>query len=387
MSENTAFTVRNACRVLDQLAPLHLAEDWDQVGLQIGDYDAAASKALVCIDYTPAVFEEAKAKGCDFVVAYHPPMFKALSRLTTGCRWEPGPDRGAWKQDLLVKTVREGVSVYSPHTALDAVRGGFCDMLCDVVADGADYVARALKPHVQTVRQYKVVTFVPEADAERVRRAMHDAGAGELGAYRECSFTGPGTGRFRPLAGASPAIGESGRLETVDEMRIEVQVPVGWLEQVVAALREAHPYEVPALDVIQLEADPSPIDPRPGAGRYFMLAEPITAETLASRFASFSGATPKLGGRRDTPIQMVTVCPGAGGALFDDEPSDAYITGEMQHHQVLDLVQRGSVVLLLGHTASERPLLPRYVQMIRATDAGQIDWLISEADVTPWEMR
>ncbi|MEM9753719.1 MAG: Nif3-like dinuclear metal center hexameric protein, partial [Planctomycetota bacterium] len=124
-----------------------------------------------------------------------------------------------------------------------------------------------------------------------------------------------------------------------------------------------------------------------GVGRRMILDGQITPRGLADLFEGFAGALRKLGGWGLEWVRTVAVCPGAGGSLFEQVDADAYVTGEMQHHQVLDLVQQGKVVLLLGHTASERPLLPRYVEMIEATDARRIDWSVSEADVTPWEMR
>ncbi|MEM8781512.1 MAG: Nif3-like dinuclear metal center hexameric protein [Planctomycetota bacterium] len=377
MNNTNATTVRDICKALDEIAPLHLAEDWDQVGLQVGDYDAKASKALACIDYTPAVLDETLEKGCDFVVAYHPPMFKALKRLTTG---------SDWKQDLLLRTVRERVAVYSPHTALDAVRGGFCDMLCELIAGGTVRYAFALEAQRPTRDEYKVVVFVPESDEASVRSAMSVAGAGGIGNYRECSFAVDGVGGFRPVEGANPTVGRVGVREDVRERRMEMLVPRRNLAAVLAALRRAHPYEEPAFDVFRLEPEPALPETEEGAGRFLCLEEPIDPAGLWRRLASLPGAIPKLAGR-PRRIEEVAVCPGAGGSLFESVDADAYVTGEMQHHQVLDLVQQGKAVLLLGHTASERPLLPQYVEMIRKSDAGRIEWAVSEADVTPWEMR
>ncbi len=391
MNDLTPMTVREVCHALDRIAPQHLAEDWDQVGLQIGDFDAKVTKALVCIDYTPAVLREAVDKGCDFVVAYHPPMFKPLERLVSGYRLEStrlfsGPNAFDWKQDLLTRSVRAGLSIYSPHTALDVVNGGFCDMLCETIADGAAFASCALEPKDELPLRYKVVVFVPEANEVSVREAMSKAGAGGIGNYRECSFSTAGVGGFRPVQGAKPTVGSIGQREEVPERRLEMMVEGDILPLVIAAMRQAHPYEEPAFDVFQLEPQIGP-DESPGTGRMLELTEAITAEALAARFAGFTGATPKLGGPRDRRIERIGVCPGAGGSLFENAAFDAVVTGEMQHHQVLDLIHRGTTVLLLGHTASERPLLPRYVEMIRKGVAGRIAWLISEADVTPWEMR
>lgn len=103
------------------------------------------------------------------------------------------------------------------------------------------------------MKTYKIVVYVPEAQGDAVRVAMGEAGAGRIGNYDYCSFTVKGVGRFRPLAGANPAIGAVGRLETVEEERIETVCAEDRLRDVLRAIRSAHPYEEPAIDVYPIE--------------------------------------------------------------------------------------------------------------------------------------
>jgi len=355
------------------VAPEHLAEGWDKVGLHVGSADQQVAKGLLCIDLTHAVIDEALANGCQLIVAYHPPIFRPLERLT---------DDGPWSQTRVVRCVREGLAVYSPHTALDAVRGGMNDWLCEGLGEGS---VVPIEPTGSRRDEYKVVVFVPAEHEEALRQAMADAGAGWVGNYRECSFAAEGVGGFRPIQGANPTIGTVGQRETVAERRMEMIVSGARLGAVVTALRQAHPYEEPAIDLFKLEPEPVPANQQTGSGRLLTLSEPIGPMVLAERVKQRLGvAHVKLSakGVADGAIRTIAVCPGSGGKLFESVRADAYVTGEMQHHQVLDLAQQGRTVVLAGHTNTERPYLPTYRDRLTSA-GGAIDWRISESDRSP----
>lgn len=362
---------------LDQLltafravAPEHLAGGWDKVGLHAGALNQTIERGLLCIDLTHAVIDEALANNCEMIVAYHPPIFAPLQRLT---------DDGPWSQTRMVRCVREGLAVYSPHTALDAVRGGMNDWLCGGIGAGR---SRPIDIEANRRDEYKLVVFVPMDDEAKVREAMSNAGAGWIGNYRECSFTVPGEGGFRPIEGANPTIGEVGKRETVAERRMEMIVAGRHVRAVVAALREAHPYEEPAFDLFKLEPEPLAESDQHGAGRLLTLDEPINAATLAERVKKLLGLSHVKLADGGGAIRTVAVCPGAGGKLFEPVVADAYVTGEMQHHHVLDLKQQGRSVVLAGHTNTERPYLPTYRDKL-VTAGANIEWVISETDRAP----
>ena len=352
-------------------APETLAEPWDKVGLQVGRLEGRRpiKRALLTIDLTEAVVAEAKKEGCQLIVAYHPPIFAPLTRLTDG----------AWKERALLTCAEAGIAVYSPHTALDAVRGGITDALAAALGAG---VCVPIQPRTAKRDEYKIVVFVPQAQTMAVRQAMAKAGAGGIGNYRECSFESPGTGGFLPVEGAKPAIGRVGSRETVQETKLEMLCPGNALAHVLAALRAAHPYEEPAFDLFHLEPEPTPLTEAHGAGRLLTLNEPVSAQTLAARLKKVTKvktlwqALPA----KAKPIRTLAVCPGSGGSLFEKGPSaDAYVTGEMSHHGALDLRERGSVVLLAGHTQTERPFLPHIRRMYEKAGA-KIEWKIARAD-------
>jgi dinuclear metal center YbgI/SA1388 family protein len=369
--------------VLRTVAPEHLAEEWDQVGIHLSGDGKAVKKALLCIDLTPAVLEEAIQLKCQLIVAYHPPIFQAIKRLA---------DRD-WKERMLARAIRHGIAVYSPHTALDAVRPGMNDWLCDGLGESS--LRRSIASPKRVSRShYKIVVFVPRKSAERVRRAMFDAGGGTIGNYFDCSFNLDGIGTFHGGEGTHPAIGKPGQLEAVEETRIELICSSNKLADVLKAARRAHPYEEPAIDVFQLASEEPSKDLAEASGRVAVLKQPIPAKTLIARVKKALGvkqvkaALPSehrnLDEAKNKLMQSIAVCVGAGGSLFEKCPdADAYITGEMQHHQVLDLYLKGKVVILAGHTNTERPFLRHYRDRLIAGMGEKIDWLISEADATP----
>ncbi len=372
--------------VLDELAPPRLAESWDHIGLQVGDPQVEVHRALLCIDLTPAVAQEAMGlshggrRRCELVVAYHPPVFQPLAAVTTQ----------TWKPALIHGLIRRGVAVYSPHTALDAVVGGVNDWLCDGLGSGN---RRPIRPAPLVASNayagpVKLVTFIPPTQADDLRQALSQAGAGQIGAYSACSFNVEGEGTFHGDASTHPRVGLAGRLERVREMRIEMVVPPGKLDPVVAALRRVHPYEEPAFDLYPLlTPPPAPPGAQPGQGRILDLERSIALPELVRRVKRRLGVprvtvAAAVGPRAKTG--RIGLCAGAGGSLLDEAgPLDAFVTGEMRHHDVLDAVHRGIHVILAGHPQTERPYLPTYLRHIRHAVGKGVQWQLSRADRGP----
>ena len=364
---------------MEAIAPLQLAEAWDKVGLQVGDAAAAVRRGLVCIDLTEAVVAEAVRERCGLIVAYHPPLFEPVQTLT----------EATWKERALRELVRRNIGVYSPHTALDAARGGVNDWLCDGLGEGD---RRPIKPGSPTAPpKLKIVTFVPASHVNAVRVALSDAGAGVIGDYTQCSFNVAGEGTFVGGASTNPVVGRRGQLERAPEIRVEMVCPQSAVAAVVAALRAAHPYEEPAFDLVPLAAEPVTGDQLVGAGRVLTLRKPVPLATLVARVKRRLGlrrvevATP-VG--RARAVRSVGLCVGAGGSLLDAAGAvDVFITGEMRHHDVLAAAQRGVAVVLCGHTQTERPYLPEYRRRLAAATGKAVTWRVSRADRVPGAWR
>ncbi len=370
-------TIADLVRCLERLAPPALAEPWDNTGLLLGDASRPLPQGagvLLCIDLTEAVAAEALSTGAAAVVAYHPPIFDGLKRLTSATP----------RERALLRLAEAGITVYSPHTALDAVPGGVTDWLLGLVCPGA--ASEPIQPAALPGAQCKIVVFVPADPAvvDRVRAAMSAAGAGVIGAYSCCSFSAAGTGTFLGGESTRPVVGQSGRLERVDELRLEMVCPEDCVPAVAAALRAAHPYEEPAFDVLKLLALPRP---GVGSGRIATLTSPQRPSSLAERLKRALGPGPcvQLAARNDDPITRVAAVPGSGGSLVGAAGAvgaQLFITGEMKHHEVLGALERRCAVLLAGHTETERGYLPVLASRLEA-DLPGIRPIVGTSDTPP----
>lgn len=273
--------VSDLVHAMQQIAPPDHAESWDKVGLLVGDSTRELRGPVVLtIDLIESVLAEAVELKAGAIIAYHPPIFEPLARVT-----DVTP-----RQRVILRAIEAGIAVYSPHTALDAVPGGVTDWLCEGLSGGEPGKikgdCRALVAHAKNpvTQQIKIVTFVPAAEVEKVRNALASAGAGIIGQYSLCSFASPGTGTFFGSESANPQVGQRGRIEQVDELRLEMVCSKAALPLALETLRGLHPYEEPAIDVYELQATPRR---GAGAGRRLALDHPATVHDLAQRLKAF----------------------------------------------------------------------------------------------------
>ncbi|MCH7705403.1 MAG: Nif3-like dinuclear metal center hexameric protein [Planctomycetes bacterium] len=370
-SKRRIATVAEACDVLDAIAPIALAQSWDNVGLLAGDHDAPVRRMLCCIDLTPAVVDEAEAAKIDFVMAYHPPIFKPVSRLTL-------PGDGA--ETAVFRCIRSGIAVYSAHTALDAAYGGTNDAIaghCGI--HNTEPLEFVDDPQTD---ECKVVVFVPPDEVERVANAMFDAGAGHIGDYSRCSYRLAGHGTFLGGEATNPAVGTRGKMERIDEIRLEAIVSRSDVPAVEAAILQSHSYEEPAFDVYRLYACPLR-----GIGCRGSLPAAITLARLARKLKKACTApTVQIVGSPDQLVTRVVIVVGAAGSLPFRGPlseDDVIITGEIRHHDALTIRRRGCSAIALGHWASERPVLIPLAARIGAALPG-VEVRVSHRDADPF---
>jgi dinuclear metal center YbgI/SA1388 family protein len=385
--------IRDLVAAMQAMAPVELAEAWDNAGLVVGSREAPlAGPVLLTIDLTKPVLDEGVAAGAGAIVAYHPPIFEPLRRLT-----DESP-----KQRVILEAIRAGLAIYSPHTALDAATGGMAEWLCEGVS-GAPSTAqeqrirgdcRAIRPHphLDPRQEVKIVTFVPELKLDDVRAALATAGAGLIGHYMLCSFAAPGVGTFLGDDQSNPTVGRAGRLERVTEYRLEMVCAKSSLAIALETLRRFHPYEAPAVDIFELQPQPQRSQ---GLGRRVVLDEAISLEALGERVRAFLGIpsvrvapAPDAKGTVNH-AQMVTrvgVCPGSGAELAPlarGDGCEVYVTGEMGHHQVLAALDSGMSVILAGHTNTERGYLPRLAGRLEKALPG-VKAMVSRMDKSPF---
>ncbi|WP_203335864.1 Nif3-like dinuclear metal center hexameric protein [Nocardioides limicola] len=362
--------------LVHQWYPPATAEDWDAVGLVSGDPDAEVRRILLAVDPAPAVADEAAAWRADLLLVHHPLLLKPVHSIA------PVTPKGRTLSTLL----RADCALLTAHTNADKAAGGVSEAMASALGltDLVPIVAE------DDTALDKIVVFVPEGHAEKVRVAIAEAGAGRIGDYDQCSFTASGEGRFRPLPGADPAIGQIGRAEVVAEVRVEAVMPRHRRDAVVAAMRAAHPYEEPAHDVIELAGSRAATGTT-GTGRIGSVSEQTLAE-FADRVAAALPATAsgvRVAGDPDRPVRRVAVCGGAGDFLLPslaDADVDVYVTSDLRHHVASEFVEQGGPALIdVAHWAAESTWLPVVQSLLREALGDTVDTRISTVRTDPWQ--
>ncbi|GHV49388.1 GTP cyclohydrolase 1 type 2 [Bacteroidia bacterium] len=329
--------IKDIVKVIEELAPLPLQEGFDNAGVQVGEINREATGAILCLDVTEAVVDEAIGKGCNLIISHHPLVFKPLKSLTGR----------TYIERCLVKACQHNLVIYAAHTNLDNAPGGVNYYLGGRM--GLQNI-RVLSPQKDAL--LKLATFVPEAHAEAVRNALFEAGAGHTGHYDSCSFNSGGEGTFRAGEGSHPFCGEPGKLHTEKEVRIETILPAFRKSAVLRALLNAHPYEEPAFDFYPLA------NTWEGAGSGIVGVLP--GEEDASGFLSrvkglFGVSCLKHSAFTGKPIRKVAACGGSGAFLIPEAiaaGADVFITGEAKYNDFYDV--EGKILLaVIGHYESE----------------------------------
>ncbi len=364
--------VSNIVQVLETLAPPELAAEWDNVGLLVGKAGATANKLLLCIDLTEQVLAEAVAAKAQMVLAYHPVIFKSLRRVT------------ADDSPVVYAAARRGLGVYCMHTALDAAKGGTNDVLAELLGL---VDRRPLEPASRRHR-CKIVVFVQPENLAQVSEAAFAAGAGRIGNYWDCSFFARGTGTFLGDEQTHPTIGLAGRREATEELRLEFVAPQARAGEVVSAVRAAHTYEEPAIDVYPLAA----LGDNCGMGRIGRLKRPATAKGLIARIKKATGLKNVLvaaGAKGPTgKVKTAACCAGSCGSLFKvavEAGATFYLTGEMRHHDALAAAAAGMTCVCMGHSNSERMVLGDLRRRLRKLLPG-VAITISKSDRDPFQI-
>jgi dinuclear metal center YbgI/SA1388 family protein len=356
--------------------PPATADAWDAVGLVAGDPDQDVTRVMFAVDPAPAVAQEAAEWGAQLLVVHHPLFLKGVH----------GVARTTPKGRTLGVLQDAGCALLSAHTNADQAVGGVSEAMATALG------LTGLRPVVPGAgRQLdKLTTYVPAADAERLRVALAGAGAGIVGDYDSASFSTPGEGRFRPLAGAHPTIGAVGGLEVVDEVRIECVLARAARSGVVEALLAAHPYEEPAYDVVEL-ADPGLAET--GSGRIGTVAE-TTLGAFAQQVARALPATAhgvRVAGPLDRVVRRVVVCGGAGDFLLDavrHTGADVYVTSDLRHHPASEFLEHGGPALVdVAHWAAEWTWLPVVAARVARAVGDTVVTRVSTVCTDPWSAR
>jgi dinuclear metal center YbgI/SA1388 family protein len=365
-------TLAQVVAALEALYPPALAADWDSVGLVCGDPTARVTRVLFAIDPVEVVVDEAERMRADLLVTHHPLYLRGTSSVAATSA----------KGRVVHRLIRAGIGLHVAHTNADHAKPGVSDALAGALGL---VDTRPLDP-LPAPALDKIVTFVPEADADKLLDALAAAGAGALGDYARCAWTASGVGTFLPGAGARPAIGEVGEVTRVDETRIEMVLSRRRRAEVVAALRSAHPYEEPAFDLFELATWPG----ESGTGRIGTLPSAMPLRDFASLVSAALPATAaggRLAGDPDRVVRTVAVCGGAGDAYLRHATSsgaDVFVTADLRHHIVSEhLADGGCAIVEMPHWATEWPWLPVAAAQL-AADLQRLGTTVStDVSVTP----
>ena len=391
---SAGVTLADVVALLDRRYPPGSAEDWDAVGTVCGEPSQPVRRVAFAIDATRAVVDEALAWGADLLVTHHPLFLRPVHSVAATTA----------EGDVLHRLIRGGCALHAVHTNADAAPGGVPQAMAEAIGlvDTSPLVPVAAEP------LDKHVVFVPETHADALVDALSAAGAGELGHYSRCAWTTTGTGTFVPGEQADPAVGERGVAARVAEARVEMVAPRRLRDVVVRAMRAAHPYEVPAFDVLELADFPTAA----GHGRVGRLPEPLTLRAFAERVAERLEPTAqgvRVAGDLDALVTRVAVVAGSGDSFFDAvraSGADAHVTGDLRHHPALELRERARLAATrdgrtpedgrpflvdVAHTAGERPWLTLAAAALAADVRDQhgttVETLVSAVSTDPWTAR
>lgn len=313
-------------------------ESYDNAGLLLGDVDQEISAVLCTVDVTPEVVNEAMERHCNLIVSHHPLIFGGLKRITSDTA----------TGNMVMKLIANKITVYAAHTNLDNLDWGVNAALAKQL--GLEE-CRVLRPMEGVLR--KLVTYVPTDQADKVRAALFNAGAGTIGAYDCCSYNSDGFGTFRANEGCNPFCGNIGEEHHEAETRIEVIYEKRLERRLIAQLLKAHPYEEPAYDCVPLANAYAKV----GAGMIGMLPHTVDTQAFLEAVKERLGLpVVRCSALCREQVRRVAICGGAGSFLIGDakaQGADIYLTGDLKYHDFQQA--EGSIVLAdIGHYHSEQ---------------------------------
>ncbi len=359
-------TIRHITQHLESIAPLSYQEGYDNCGLIVGNPETEVTGVMLCLDSTEAVIDEAIEKGCNLVIAHHPIVFKGLKKF----------NGRNYVERTVIKAIKHDVAIYAIHTNLDHIHTGVNAKIGEKL--GLQNL-RVLSPKRQLLR--KLVTFVPHADADKVRDALFAAGAGHIGDYSETSFNLEGTGTFKGGDSTNPHVGNIGERHQEPETRIETIFPAHLEGKVVSALRAAHPYEEVAYDVFVLENE----NARVGAGMVGELTSPVDeAAFLQSVKSKLNTPMIRHTALLGKPVTKVAWCGGSGSFLLQDAiraGAQVYITGDFKYHEFFD-AENKIVIADIGHYESEQ-FTPEIIHSILQKKFSNFALYFSQVNTNP----
>jgi len=341
--------INDIAQIIEAWAPKEISWEKDNVGLQVGTPHKRIKKILVTLDVTPEVIAEANRKNVDLIISHHPLIFNPIKSVNNNKPFD----------NLLTSLIKNDIALYSAHTNLDFTKDGVSFSLAKKIGlINIDFLLKNYRI------DKKIVVYVPLGHVDRVRTAMADAGAGVIGKYNECSFGSLGTGTFRPSIGATPYFGKVGKFEKVEEVRLEMIVPTWKLDNVLKAMRKAHPYDEIAYDIYNIENKSHDY----GIGAIGELKFGMTSKKFLQHICQkLKIPVLRYSGGNKNQIKYVAVCGGSGADLIDAAQNigaDAIVTSDITYHR-FSKTNGEMLIIDAGHYETEVPIVEKIVERLR----------------------
>lgn len=343
--------------IMGKWAPANLIDEWDNTGFQIGDPNREVSKILISLDIDRDVLEKALEEKAEMIITHHPLIFKPLKSIVYN----------SYKEKLIYDLIKNDIVVYNAHTNLDLAKKGVNDTLADIF--GLKNVEPLKKSKEESL--YKFVVFAPRSHGNIIRNVLGEEGAGFIGNYSHCTYNIEGIGTFMPHEGTSPYIGETNKLEEVEEIRIETIVKERDINRVVGRVLSAHPYEEVAYDIYPLlnKGDiygygrAGDIDRIPLRRFLDVVKEKLKVNNLI------------VYGDLNKDITKVALCGGSGASFIFDaykKGAEVYITGDIKYHDAQYANELGLTIIDAGHYHTERVILPVIAEYLEKETGNSI---------------
>ena len=367
------MTIKQITNLLEEYSPLDYAEDFDNVGLLVGDATKKVTNILVTLDTLESVVDEAITKDCNLIISFHPIIFKGLKKIT-------GEN---YVERVALKAIKNNIAIYAIHTALDNHFQGVNHMICERLGLKNQKI---LLPKKETIK--KINTYVPKKDFEKLRNALFEVGAGAIGNYKNCSFYNEGKGSYQGNENSNPTIGKKGEFCEEKEIQLQLTFAAHLLEKVIHKLLESHPYEEVAYEITTLEN----VNQKIGMGMIGELPEPLpekkALQLVKSTFKANGIRHSKFLGK---PIKKIAVLGGSGAFAIGAAKgvgADLFITADIKYHEFYQ-AENKLIVADIGHYESEQYTKELIVSVLKekisnfapAFETGNI--LLSEINTNP----
>lgn len=326
-------------QLFESWAPKSLAMEGDKIGLMVGTLNKPVHKVMIALDVLEEVIDEAIEQKADFILAHHPLIYRPLKNIATDTSYGR----------IIEKALKHNITIYAAHTNLDIAPGGVNDLL----AEALQLTDTKVLVPTGSEKLKKLVVFVPKSHAKIVREALGDAGCGHIGDYSHCTFNSEGIGTFLPLEGTNPYIGQTGKKEEVEEIKIETIMPQSLQKKAISAMLAVHPYEEPAFDIYPLDNEGQIC----GLGRIGYLKEEMTLKQFAcfvKEALDVKGV--RVVGKLDSKVKKVAVLGGDGNKFVQNaimQGADVYVTGDVYYHVAHDAMMEGLNIVDPGHNVEK----------------------------------